>query len=544
MYRRFLSIVALVGAAGCTNVYSLSSAVPDSAAVLDPRLVGEWVTTESDGKSAYATVSQTEAREYRIRFIDEDGDTGVVAGRLGQLADRWLLDLSPGGDLRAIYRLEGLPVHQQVVLELSDSTISAAGFDGDSLKSFLLKRQIPILAYAITQHGDVLLTDPTPELARGLASYARRPNVLTRWTTYRRLCAQRESRRSTLECQFATSIHTGRKAGFIALRSMVREFGVIRPQSVGADVLGAAAAFFAGSSFAPDSVEPGDALAVIEGAYRPFIGRRDVFGAVAYRLTDIALRNPQLRQRALGLREQIRAAFIDSIKMRPPTDADDERLNPRVGLVGGRLLMGSPDTDGNADSREKPQHPVNVSPFRIQTHEVTNAEYRRFDPTHDVDAPADHPVANVSWYAAMAYSVWLGGSLPTEAQWEFAARGKDGRKYPWGDAPPTREKAQYAAGSTAPVGSHPSGATPEGLQDMAGNVWEWCLDLYGPYGRAELVDPLGPSSSSIPSRVLRGWSFAGVAWLAPSSVRLSSDPGHADNVSGFRVVWPPAGTSP
>jgi hypothetical protein len=544
MYRRFLSIVALVGAAGCTNVYSLSSAVPDSAAVLDPRLVGEWVTTESDGKSAYATVSQTEAREYRIRFIDEDGDTGVVAGRLGQLADRWLLDLSPGGDLRAIYRLEGLPVHQQVVLELSDSTISAAGFDGDSLKSFLLKRQIPILAYAITQHGDVLLTDPTPELARGLASYARRPNVLTRWTTYRRLCAQRESRRSTLECQFATSIHTGRKAGFIALRSMVREFGVIRPQSVGADVLGAAAAFFAGSSFAPDSVEPGDALAVIEGAYRPFIGRRDVFGAVAYRLTDIALRNPQLRQRALGLREQIRAAFIDSIKMRPPTDADDERLNPRVGLVGGRLLMGSPDTDGNADSREKPQHPVNVSPFRIQTHEVTNAEYRRFDPTHDVDAPADHPVANVSWYAAMAYSVWLGGSLPTEAQWEFAARGKDGRKYPWGDAPPTREKAQYAAGSTAPVGSHPSGATPEGLQDMAGNVWEWCLDLYGPYGRAELVDPLGPSSSSIPSRVLRVWSFAGVAWLAPSSVRLSSDPGHADNVSGFRVVWPPAGTSP
>ena len=431
MWRRFLTVVALVDAAGCTNVYSFSPAVPDSAAVLDARLVGKWVTTDSDGTSQYAIVTQTETRDYRIRLIGEDGDTNVVAGRLGHLADRWLLDLSPDENSRAIYRLGGIPIHQQVVLELSDSTIRAAGFDGDSLKSFLLNRPTPALAYAITPRRDVLLTDSTPELARGLASYARRPNVLTAWGIYRRLCLQQhENRRNALECLFAESIHTGGKESVVALRSMVGEFGVIRPQAVGAEVLGAAAAFFAGSSFAPDSVEPGDALAVIEGAYRPFIGRRDVFGAVAYRLTDIALRNPQLRQRALGLREQIRAAFIDSIKMRPPTDADDERLNPRVGLVGGRLLMGSPDTDGNADSREKPQHPVNVSPFRIQTHEVTNAEYRRFDPTHDVDAPADHPVANVSWYAAMAYSVWLGGSLPTEAQWEFAARGKDGRKYP------------------------------------------------------------------------------------------------------------------
>ena len=198
----------------------------------------------------------------------------------------------------------------------------------------------------------------------------------------------------------------------------------------------------------------------------------------------------------------------------------------RIRLEGGEIQMGgsNPGDDDGGLLGER----VRVSPFYLQQHEVTNAEYRRFDPEHDPEAPADHPVVGVSWYDAMAYAAWLGGSLPSEAQWEFAARGATGRTYPWGNERPTRTRANYdpdgggigRAVGTAAVGSFPEGATPERIHDLAGNVWEWCRD--------------GISNA----RVLKGGSyFNGERYLA-AAPRNTLHPEGSESVVGFRVAWP------
>jgi formylglycine-generating enzyme required for sulfatase activity len=197
----------------------------------------------------------------------------------------------------------------------------------------------------------------------------------------------------------------------------------------------------------------------------------------------------------------------------------------RIRLEGGVIQLGgsNPGDDDGGILGER----VRVAPFYLQQNEVTNAEYRRFDPKHNPEAPGDHPVAGVSWYDAMAYAAWLEGSLPSEAQWEFAARGPAGRTYPWGNDRPTRTRANYdhegsGAGrelGTAPVGSFPEGATPERIHDLAGNVWEWCRD-------------------GLPNaRVLKGGSyFNGERYLA-AAPRNTLHPEGSESVVGFRVAW-------
>jgi formylglycine-generating enzyme required for sulfatase activity len=203
----------------------------------------------------------------------------------------------------------------------------------------------------------------------------------------------------------------------------------------------------------------------------------------------------------------------------------------RVRLAGGDLEMGMSDL--GSDEGEQLVRRVHVSPFELQATEVTNDEYRRFDSKHDVGAPGDHPVANVTWYDAMAYAAWLGGTLPTEAQWEFAARGEQGRPYPWGGDRPTRARANYAhdgndnPGSTA-VGSFPEGATPEGIQDLAGNVWEWCRDEFSPDG----------TSPTTNARVLKGGSFYNTELYLEAARRNFLYAEGTESLVGFRVAWP------
>lgn len=212
-----------------------------------------------------------------------------------------------------------------------------------------------------------------------------------------------------------------------------------------------------------------------------------------------------------------------------------------VRIPGGTYTIGT--ERGRPD--ERPAHQVALEPFWIDRYEVTNAEFVRFlevmlaDRSRDIQlvgsaAPGtadarviqgvdavllvedrhapdrrtlvalndaesrigikdgrlvvqpgfeQHPVNEVTWYGARALCAWRGACLPTEAEWEAAARGRDGRVYPWGSEPPTPERAVFARGSneTEPVGSRPAGATLEGVDDLAGNVAEWASTLYRPY---------------------------------------------------------------
>jgi formylglycine-generating enzyme required for sulfatase activity len=192
--------------------------------------------------------------------------------------------------------------------------------------------------------------------------------------------------------------------------------------------------------------------------------------------------------------------------------------------------MGSDDPEADAD--ERPVARTHVEALRIDRVEVTNARYGVCVEAGACSAPAagsafgdatkaDHPVSIVSWEQASAYCRWVGKRLPTEAEWEMAARGVDGRRYPWGSSyDPGRTNAGYTAG-TAAVGQYAGGASPYGVLDMAGNVWEWTSSLYRPYpydpndGRE---DPLARGA-----RVNRGGSWYYDPWYVRTTYRATAN---------------------
>ena len=196
-------------------------------------------------------------------------------------------------------------------------------------------------------------------------------------------------------------------------------------------------------------------------------------------------------------------------------------LNPKDGsemvyVPAGPFVMGDDHVTNN------PRRTVTLDAFWIYKNDVTVAQYRKFCQATGREMPTapewrwkdDHPIVNVSWDDAHAYCEWAGAALPTEAQWEKAARGTDGRKYPWGDQWDSAKlqcskKAAWDAGSTAPVGSCPAGASPYGCLDMAGNVQQWCADrLDVNYQKsASQKNPTGPSFDFDVWRVLRGGSW-------------------------------------
>lgn len=216
-------------------------------------------------------------------------------------------------------------------------------------------------------------------------------------------------------------------------------------------------------------------------------------------------------------------------------------------VPAGTFLMGS--ADGEKD--ESPPHTVDLAAFLVDRTEVTNAAYALFwradGGAESPHTPAgfegngsagwpevarlrpDHPVVGVTWFGAEAYCRWTGRRLPTEAEWEKAARGTDGRVWPWGnDVTPDSTRANlHGEGdgyprSTAPAGAFPPGASPFGALDMAGNVWEWVSDWYGAdfYAKSPRRNPKGPDRGGV--RTLRGGSWRTARVYARTTYRNSS----------------------
>ncbi len=203
---------------------------------------------------------------------------------------------------------------------------------------------------------------------------------------------------------------------------------------------------------------------------------------------------------------------------------------------------------GTLQVDEQPEHTVLLSAFDIDLTEVTHAAYNDcvsaqactephsgFDPT----GRADYPVTSVTWAQALEYCTWREGRLPTEAEWEKAARGTDGRTFPWGENDPACHLANIdgCVGDHLPVGSLPLGASPYGALDMAGNAWEWVADWYAEdaYQQHDCPNPTGPASGE--NRGYRGGSYGNLGELARASNRAATyNPDFGGSGLGFRCA--------
>lgn len=223
-------------------------------------------------------------------------------------------------------------------------------------------------------------------------------------------------------------------------------------------------------------------------------------------------------------------------------------LGPMVAVPGGAYAVGL-RRPGRTGLRR-----ATLSPYRIGAHPVTNAEYARFVAATGMRAPpfsghpqfghADAPVVGVSWSEAAAYAEWVGGRLPSEAEWEVAAKaGADEAEYPWGAEPPlvTRANIDRICPHTTPVESYPAGRNAWGLSDMCGNVWEWCADpweeaLFRRIAEGE-SNPTGRGDGAL--RPLRGGSFDSFAATGRCAFRSKEKAGERRADVGFRVASGP-----
>lgn len=249
-------------------------------------------------------------------------------------------------------------------------------------------------------------------------------------------------------------------------------------------------------------------------------------------------------------------------------DSQNEPAQEIPGMVyipAGEFIMGSSDKDvemflqifiyrrPSRFANEQPQHTVYLDSFYIDKYEVTNAQYGEFIQATGHPAPVywnnelynqpEQPVIGITWEDAKAYAEWTGKRLPTEAEWEKAARGTDGRIWPWGNEWDAAKLNGNDVGAidgyiySSPVGSFPKGASPYGVHDMAGNAWEWVEDWYDAnyYSYSPKINPKGPASGSY--HVLRGGDWSMNQDFTRCASRVGLSPGSM--LTGFRCAKSP-----
>lgn len=245
-----------------------------------------------------------------------------------------------------------------------------------------------------------------------------------------------------------------------------------------------------------------------------------------------------------------------------PSEIIGKDTAPMVLVPEGVFPMGVPDSarDGGVD--ERPNHDVFLDTFYIDKYEVTNGRYLQFvtetghrtpqhptDPTKGLwkgnimpESVVDLPVINVDWYDADAYCKWAGKRLPTEAEWEKAAKGPNNWRFPWGDVEPTDKHLNYnqvtwrGEATLVPVGIYEAGKSPYGAYDMAGNVWEWVADWYDSqyYSKSPDRNPKGPQTGGY--KVLRSSGWQGETPQARIFTRIMSKPLDRNHSTGFRCA--------
>ncbi len=245
-------------------------------------------------------------------------------------------------------------------------------------------------------------------------------------------------------------------------------------------------------------------------------------------------RDPELKERTLELRNQVLRPLRQ--RRRPPAITGDTSW---VRIPAGSFRMGS----GDESEDTQPAHDVTLDGFRMLAHEVTNGDYRRLEPSHRGDD--DLPVTSITWHQAVVYAAWLGGRLPTEAEWEYAALGgcefklclADGSEASAGDVAWTSENATDPATGEAVVQPvRQLAANPFGLYDIYGNVWEWTADWYAPYDGQPKSNPVGSLSGH--GRAFRGAAYWTLAARLSARDRVGLAPGRSYPSLGFRVVIP------
>jgi formylglycine-generating enzyme required for sulfatase activity len=271
-----------------------------------------------------------------------------------------------------------------------------------------------------------------------------------------------------------------------------------------------------------------------------------------------------------------RIAAADALGQVGDPRLDLRRRDYWAAIQAGTFLMGAQKQDPNQPNydedayddqvwRETP-HEVSLDAYRIARYPVTVGQYREFiqDDGYQVPRcwtaggfgeftePADweqqqefpsRPVVGVSWFEAAAFCQWTECRLPTEAEWERAARGTTGRKYPWGDEPADEQRLnfEYKVGHPTPVGIYPWGNTPgpEPISDLAGNVWEWCSDWFQVYDEGAVANPRGPDEAA--HRVVRGGGWRNDARSCRAAHRNGNGPQDRGDDLGFRVARGPSG---